>query len=646
MFIINLNRSDIVFSIVLLLLILILPNRRIHSISNDDESDYFQQVEDNDINKIWFNDYSDNDNFNLFNLFNVFRGTQSKLLDEHGNFIPLDNGKSTAIKLNQDNNKNEFQKLSRKDDDRVHQSSPAPVQARGLNLEQFRLKFVSNLFGSSANKPIGPPGAIQQQIDSSINSDLNKVENNLKQLVGNKNDKNVKQQQTISSPIIMVPGYGGTRLEAKLNKPSVVRYFCDLESDWSDVWINVKLLLPYMIDCLIDNLRLEYNPLNHTTHNTPGVDIRVKNPNSITSVEYLHQLPLSGFAYFAPIVDKIIDSFQGGYERELNIRGAPYDFRKAPNELGEHFENIKYNTESLYDSNNEKKITFICHSMGCNQMLYFFYKQPQEWKDKYVKRLISLAAPWAGSFSALRAAALGDDLGMPYLFSESKLIKVQRSLPSTIFLFPNKQVFSDVPLIRSNVVSEHNKFNTILEKGNNVPQQQQVKSSSSNDTSFIVQQSTTLSDNQLRSAKNQNDLVISQSASNNSENNAIKHYTIDNFKSFFDDINHPDGYKMWLDTKDLLGNLEAPGVEIWCLVGKGQKTLGRMEFLGPFPNSPAVEFYDDGDGTVTLESARYCTKWADKQKEAINYREFDLSHMAILKDNQVLDYIGNILKQN
>lgn len=482
------------------------------------------------------------DSLNLFNLFNVFRGSESQLIDERGNFIAFD---KSGIANNE------------------------------------KVSYETHSFHSQTPS---------SQLDY---NDLAQIL--IEKLNFNREKAPVKSSKSPTGPVLVIPGYGGSRLEARLDKPTVSRYFCDHKSDWFDIWVNVKLLLPYMIDCLIDNMRLEYDEITNTTRNTAGVEIRVKNSTQISSVAYLHDLPISGFAYFAPIIDQLVES--SGYIAEENIRGAPYDFRKAPDELQSYFQQVRETSEQMYKDNNNKPVTYICHSMGCNNMLYFFQRQPKAWKDTHVKRLISIAAPWGGSISAMRAAALGDNLGMPYLFSESKLIHVQRSLPSTMYLFPHQTAFGDVPLITSNVGKRYH-----YEEIN-----------STNDTA-------------------------SESSSSDR-----KYYMANDFKQFFDDIDHPDGYKMWLNTKDLLGSLEAPQVELWCIVGRGLKTLGRLEYMGEFPHSTSQELYDDGDGTVNLQSGNFCLKWIEQQDKPVYYKEFNSGHMEILKDAQVVNFINRIV---
>lgn len=385
------------------------------------------------------------------------------------------------------------------------------------------------------------------------------------------------------SPIVLVPGYGGSRLEAKWNKTHVEHYFCEAHSDWTNIWIDVKQLLPFMIDCLIEDFRLMFNQTTNTTHNTPHVQIRVKDPEDISSVEYLNDFHISSFSYFAQISSKLVQNL--GYKRNYNIRGAPYDFRKAPNELQDYFKQLKFTSEKMFHESGETQVTFICHSMGCNNVLYFMQQQTKAWKDRHVKRIISIAAPWGGSLSALRATALGDNLGMPYLFDEAKLNKVQRSLPSTIYLFPHVRAFANAPLIRTHVGRDE-------------------------------------------------------------DPNKVEIIRVSDYKKFFDKIHHSDGYKMWLQTKDLLGSLEAPGVELWCLYGRDQKTLGRLEFEGDFPDSRELDLYDDGDGTVTTQSSKFCQQWSTEQSQPIHLKGFSTNHINILRNPEVLASIESIIKNN
>lgn len=50
----------------------------------------------------------------------------------------------------------------------------------------------------------------------------------------------------------IVPGDGGSQVEAKINKTSVVHYICQkISDDYFSLWLNMELLVPYVIDCFV-----------------------------------------------------------------------------------------------------------------------------------------------------------------------------------------------------------------------------------------------------------------------------------------------------------------------------------------------------------------------------------------------------------
>lgn len=60
----------------------------------------------------------------------------------------------------------------------------------------------------------------------------------------------------IRTACVLVPGDGGSQIEAKLDKPTVPHRWCTRKTDyWYSLWLNLELLAPYILDCLIDNMR-------------------------------------------------------------------------------------------------------------------------------------------------------------------------------------------------------------------------------------------------------------------------------------------------------------------------------------------------------------------------------------------------------
>ncbi|XP_013781387.1 group XV phospholipase A2-like [Limulus polyphemus] len=248
-----------------------------------------------------------------------------------------------------------------------------------------------------------------------------------------------KYERSKVTPIVLVPGDGGSQLEAKLKKPEVVHYFCDREtSEYFDLWLNLELLVPYVLDCWVDNIRLVYDNHTRTTTNSPGVDINVPGFGNTTSVEWLDPSHVSPSSYFTNIVEHLLP---WGFSRGVNIRGAPYDFRKAPNELQYYLKNVVKMVEETYYKS-ENKVLLICHSLGCPVMLYMLNKQSQTWKDKYIQGLVSLGAPWGGAVKALKAFASGENLGVSVI-NPITVRREQRTSPSLAYLTPSDRFWSN-----------------------------------------------------------------------------------------------------------------------------------------------------------------------------------------------------------
>jgi len=240
-------------------------------------------------------------------------------------------------------------------------------------------------------------------------------------------------------PVILVPGDGGTHMEARLNKSTVVHYMCSKTSpDFFNIWLNLELMVPYVLDCWVDNVRLVYDNVTRRTSNSPGVETRIPEFGNTSSVEWLDPSKSAYGAYFKDIVESLQPL---GYERGINIKGAPYDFRKAPNECEEYFVNFKKLVEDTYAENDQRPLVLVAHSMGGPFMLYFLNRQTQKWKDTHIRALVTLSGVWGGAVKALKVFASGDNLGI-YVLSAWTLRGEQITSPSLAFLLPSDSFWS------------------------------------------------------------------------------------------------------------------------------------------------------------------------------------------------------------
>lgn len=117
-------------------------------------------------------------------------------------------------------------------------------------------------------------------------------------------------------------------------------------------------------------------------------------------------------------------------------------------EMQEYFENFKELVESNYAENENMASILMCHSMGCVITTDFLKSQSQGWKDKYVKSLITMGAPWGGSIKALKAFTSGDNLGVIVIPSLS-IRQVERTFPGLTYLMPRRAFWPENAIIMS-----------------------------------------------------------------------------------------------------------------------------------------------------------------------------------------------------
>lgn len=234
---------------------------------------------------------------------------------------------------------------------------------------------------------------------------------------------------------------------AKLNKSSSPHYWCYAHtSDYYLLWLNLDILITESLRCFVDNMKLHYNITSRTSYNTPGVDIVVPNFGQTEPVETLSDDWLQRYTqYFRPLVNKL--QTKAGYMRNKNIYGAPYDFRRAPNELGALLTNLTQLTERAFRENGNVSVTIVAHSYGCPLTLYWLQRRSQAWKNRYISRFISLAGPYAGTALSLKVYAAGYNLGVREI-NGHVMREEQRTSPSLAFLSPSSKLWhSSVPLL-------------------------------------------------------------------------------------------------------------------------------------------------------------------------------------------------------
>ena len=182
------------------------------------------------------------------------------------------------------------------------------------------------------------------------------------------------------SPVILIPGNAGNQLEARLDKPSNPSSTCPTKTcSWYRLYLDLWQLRKDKIGCWAENMKLVYNKAAGTCSNVEGVFTRVPGWGDTSSMDYLDPSWSAWAAgdagnYLHDMVEFLVKQ---GYTRGSNLRGAPYDFRFAPQSQGTFFQMLKLLIEESFLSNNEPPVTIISHSMGGLFAIHFFHQQSQ-----------------------------------------------------------------------------------------------------------------------------------------------------------------------------------------------------------------------------------------------------------------------------
>jgi len=173
----------------------------------------------------------------------------------------------------------------------------------------------------------------------------------------------------------------------------------------------------------------------------------------VSGIDYLDYelgIGISLTSYFAPI---IADLKAVGYQVGKNLRGAPFDWRKAENP-DNFFDKLQKLVEDTYVVNQNTKVTLLAHSMGGIHVTQFLNQMTQPWKDKYVANLISVATPWSGSPKALRAIISGDNFGIEVtswlpLIDKMAVRPTLRRSGGTILMLPENAFYNNTVLVKT-----------------------------------------------------------------------------------------------------------------------------------------------------------------------------------------------------
>ncbi len=399
-------------------------------------------------------------------------------------------------------------------------------------------------------------------------------------------------------PVVLLNGLAGAVIQAKLTgAPPGPHFFCERDTkNFTKLWVSPTELVPGVIDCFFDNLRVRYDGDARAYSNKPGVTIDGSvDWGGVGGLEYLDP-GLSASGYFHDIVKRLAGI---GYAVGTSLRGAPYDWRLAPDgfnatvsgarfQNGSYYSRLRALVEETYALNGNAPVVLLTHSMGGPTALAFLQGMSPQWKATYVAGFVPMSPPFGGAMSTVKALVSGDTLGVP-IVAHDLFHPIQSSCASGPWLFPQPALW---------------------------PADAQVLlTSNGGKTTWTSANYTELCEA----------LGLDQAAA-----------------MFRNGLN---------DLPGAGGAFAAPGVRVEVLRGTGVATPAFFAYdeafqAGKVPAKPSrTEWEYDGDGTVNGRSLHRAEAWVQQQDAPVNVTTFqNVSHFGILMDGNALDKLQALLE--
>ena len=193
--------------------------------------------------------------------------------------------------------------------------------------------------------------------------------------------------------------------------------------------------------------------------------ITVRNVDGIAGVDYLEDGHFVGRAttwVFAKVVEYLL---KRGYQKDNNLRAAPYDWRVPPQILEQrdgYFSSLVKMIESTSARNGNKPVVLLGHSMG-NKMAHYFLNwvvvygrsgvpgsslpgsNGKAWISRYIHSFFAVAAPFLGAGSACRGVVSGEDMGLSAFLTRGEVLTMSRNFGSAPWLLPTNQLAQPNP---------------------------------------------------------------------------------------------------------------------------------------------------------------------------------------------------------
>ncbi|CAH8869393.1 unnamed protein product [Trichobilharzia szidati] len=239
---------------------------------------------------------------------------------------------------------------------------------------------------------------------------------------------------SVQHPVVLIPGIGGNQVYCKPKK---------FKAEPFPVWLNVfNMAFPSLVNYLV---HMKYDPIKKKSVDNDVCKVTIPGWGDTQPLENYNADGYSLGHYFHDLVKTLKEDAY--YISNFTVRGAPYDFRRAPNENKVFMRKLKALIEETYTNGLNRSVVLVAHSLGSLYTKYFLDLQTYKWKEKYIRSYISVAAPFGGSVNALISLLSGTNYN---IFIHHPILNrpLLRTLTSVSFLLPEPRLWrSNFPMV-------------------------------------------------------------------------------------------------------------------------------------------------------------------------------------------------------
>jgi lecithin-cholesterol acyltransferase len=203
------------------------------------------------------------------------------------------------------------------------------------------------------------------------------------------------------TPVILFPGWGTTRLEVRVHNQSVAP---DCPGSGTFEYTILAPATAFSQVCQNKLLTLVY----HFDRRTPPGTGRAPRVSEQRGVRV--SVADYGTTESAPLYESLFAVLeQAGYQRNVNLRVAGYDFRLTPN-MGGFMKRTRALIRKTYRDNHNSPVHLVGHSNGPLYAQYLLTHTARRWRNKYIHGFTPIAGNWPGQGSGYTMLFTGFDV--------------------------------------------------------------------------------------------------------------------------------------------------------------------------------------------------------------------------------------------